>query len=170
MVIRSATIVPLGPRVATAGAVFACLVVVAWWGVRVAAPRPSIAPAVQTAAALPDPAMAAMLFGVAGPVAPVARAEQRLAAVKVLGVLVHPQRGGALVSVDGAPVRAFALGETLSPGLKLIEVTADSAVFERFGERIELAAPRRSSAEVLQQGPQPAAVPSSGRSAEGPPR
>ncbi len=129
-----------------------CAGVVAWWAVQIAAPRPAIAPAVQPSLTLPDPSAAASLFGAAG-AGPKAAAEVRLASVKVLGVVVHPQRGAALLGVDGAAPRAYAVGEQVSNGLSLIEVTPDSAIFLRFGERIELAAPRRATPELLQSGP-----------------
>lgn len=142
-----------GPRVAlaqVASVVLAALAaaLLAWWAMLLSAPRPAMAPPASSPLGQADPATAAMLFGAIGG-APRIVAAQRLPAIKVVGVIVHPQRGAALVSIHAAPPRAFAVGETVSPGVTLLAVTADSAVFERAGERIELAAPRRASPELL---------------------
>lgn len=145
----------LAAAAATIAAIAATVAILAWWAVQILAPRPAIAPAARPALTQADPASAAALFGAAGPAARV-QAPPRLASVKVLGVVVHPQRSAALLAVEGAPPRAFTLGEQVSPGLTLIAVTADAAIFERGTERFELPAPRRSSPELLQGGLAPA--------------
>lgn len=140
---------PSAAGLVTALVVIACGTTAAWWAVRIAAPRQAIAPAVEPTLIQPDTASAIALFGTAGRSAPGAPPEQRLGSVRVAGVIVHPQRGSALISVNGGAPRAFAVGDTVSSGLILREVKPDGAVFERFGERIEVAAPRRGSAELL---------------------
>ena len=138
----------------TALAVVAGGATAAWWAVRVAAPRQAIAPAVEPTLTQPDASAAFALFGSAGQAAS-GPPEQRLSSVRVMGVIVHPNRGSALIAVNGAAARAFAVGDTVSPGLTLREVNADGAVFERFGERIEVPAPRRGSADTLNRPPVP---------------
>lgn len=143
-----------GPRITLAQVMSvvmatAAVALLAWWAMQVSAPRPAVAPMPAGVLAQADPTAAASLFGAAG-TAPQAALAQRLPAIKVVGVIVHPQRGAALISINAAPPRAFAVGETVSPGVVLLGVSADSAVFERAGERIELAAPRRGSSELLQ--------------------
>jgi general secretion pathway protein C len=143
---------PSAAGLAAALMVIACGTTAAWWAVRIAAPRQAIAPAIEPTLIQPDAASALALFGTVGRTASGAATEQRLGSVRVVGVIVHPQRGSALISVNGGAPRAFAVGDTVSPGLSLREVNPDGAVFERFGERIELAAPRRGSADVLNRG------------------
>jgi general secretion pathway protein C len=145
----------LAAAAATLAAIASTVAILAWWAVQILAPRPAIAPAARPALTQADPASAAALFGATGSAARM-QAPARLASVKVLGVVVHPQRSAALLAVDGAAPRAFTLGDSVSPGLTLVAVTADTAVFERGAERFELPAPRRSSPELLQGGPAPA--------------
>jgi general secretion pathway protein C len=135
--------------------IVACAGTAIWWGVLLSAPKPAIAPAVEPALNQPDPAAALALFGTVGRVNASAP-DARLGAIRVVGVIVHPKLGAALLSVNGAPPKAYAVGENVSPGLNLREVNADGAVFDRFGERIEVAAPRRTSVELLNRNaPQP---------------
>lgn len=136
------------PWAATVIALTACAATAAWWGVRITAPRPAIAPAVQPTLVLPDPAIATPLFGSTGRASQAAN-DPRLASVRVVGVIVHPSRGAALLAVDGAAPRAYAIGDTVGSSLRLIGLNADSVVFERFGEQIEVPAPRRGAAELL---------------------
>ncbi len=128
--------------------IVACAGTIIWWGVLLSAPKPAIAPAVEPTLTQPDPAAAFALFGSVGRVAAGAP-DSRLGAIRVVGVIVHPKLGAALLSVNGAPPKAYAVGENVAPGLSLREVNADGAVFDRFGERIEVAAPRRTSVELL---------------------
>ena len=151
----------LAPRLVGALLVIACGALAAWWGIQLGAPRPAIAPAVQPTLAQPDPGAAATLFGTVGQGLRGAP-DARLSAVRVVGVIAHQSEGAALLSVDGAAPRAFAVGDTVGTGLRLIGVTADAAVFDRFGERIEVAAPVRGATNVLTRG-SAAAPPSAGR-------
>lgn len=147
-------------RISSAGLVgaltiVACAGTAIWWGVLLSAPKPAIAPAVEPTLNQPDPAAALALFGTVGRVN-AGVPDTRLGAIRVVGVIVHPKLGAALLSVNGAPPKAYAVGENISPGLNLREVNADGAVFDRFGERIEVAAPRRTSVELLNRNaPQP---------------
>lgn len=135
--------------------IVACAGTASWWGVLLSAPRPAIAPAVEPTLTQPDPAAASALFGTAGRVA-AGTPDARLGSIRVVGVVVHPRLGAALLSVNGAPPKAYTVGESVSPGLNLREVNADGAVFDRFGERIEVAAPRRTSVDLLNRNaPQP---------------
>ncbi len=136
------------PGLIGAIAVIACGATAAWWAVQIAAPRQAIAPAVEATLIQPDASAATALFGTAGRPQN-GMPDSRLGSVRVVGVVVHTNRGSALIAIDGGPVRAFAVGDTVTAGLTLRQVNADGAVFERFGERIEVAAPRRTAVEVL---------------------
>jgi len=148
----------VAPRTVGALLVIACGALAAWWGIQLGAPRPVIAPAVQPTIAQPDPAAAAALFGTVGQ-GQRGTPDARLSSVRVVGVIAHQSQGTALLSVDGAAPRAFAVGDTVGTGLRLIAVTADGAVFDRFGERIEVAAPARGTANVLTRGAAAAQAP-----------
>lgn len=137
------------PAFAGVLALSACVATGLWWAGQIAAPRPAIAPAVQPTPTLADPAPAASMFGTPARAGALV-SDPRLASVKVVGVIVHPTRGAALLAVDGAPPKAYSAGDTVATGLTLREVTADYAVFDRLGERITLAAPRRGGAELTQ--------------------
>ena len=141
------------PRVSAANlvgalTVIACAGIAMVWAVQLSAPTPAIAPAVEPALTQPDPSAASALFGTVGRVTAGAP-DARLSAIRVIGVIVHPSKGAALISINGGSPRAYAVGETVSSGLSLREVNADGAVFDRFGERIEVAAPRRSGVDLL---------------------
>ncbi|SAI72996.1 general secretion pathway protein C [Bordetella ansorpii] len=61
--------------------------------------------------------------------------------VKVVGVLVAGQRGGAVLSVnDGAP-RAYAVGEQLAAGVVLERIDPDAVVLEQSGRAMRLPLP-----------------------------
>lgn len=149
---------PLAPRLASLLLAAGCCAIAAWWTVQVTAPRAVIAPAAQTSAPPPDPAVAAPLFG-AGQVGAPLSSPARLTRIQVQGVVVHAQRSVALLVVEDRPVRAYAVGDTVLPGLTLSAVSLDEATFDRGGERFSLRAPRRSGTDLLSQPRAPKAGP-----------
>ncbi len=149
---------PLAPRLASLLLAAGCCSIAAWWAVQLSAPRPAIAPAAQASASPPNPAVAAPLFGTGQAGAPLPSAA-RMSTIRVQGVVVHAQRSVALLVVEDRPVRAYAVGDTVLPGLTLSAVSLDEATFDRGGERFSLRAPRRSGTDLLSQPRAPAARP-----------
>lgn len=118
---------------------------IGWWGPRLGAPTPAIAPNASAGnATSPDATAAAALFGALAPQS----ADSPTLNFKALGV-VSGRRGSALISVDGKPMRSVALGEEVEGGWRLLAIESDHVVLERAGVRSELAAPARANLAVL---------------------
>lgn len=135
-------------------AAFAVLcALVAWWAVQLLAPRAPVAPAAAAGEtqALPELRLAAQVFGAA----PGAQGPAVVTAsnVSVAGVLSAGARGSAILSVDGQPPRAYAVGERIGPGQTLFEVRGDVIVLDENGRRLELPAPARPALSLLTDGP-----------------
>ncbi len=71
----------------------------------------------------------------------------------MLGVLSAESRGSAILSVDGQPPRAFAVGEAVTPTQTLLAVNGHTVLIGENGRQVELAAPERSSLSLLSNGP-----------------
>lgn len=119
---------------------FALLCAVAsFWFVQLRAPAPSVAPMALNAPAPPalDVALHARLFG-----------ESAVAAnssIRVAGVMAPVNlnsQGIALLVVDDKPARAFATGQTITPGAWLLEVHTDMVLIDQGGARVQLAVPQ----------------------------
>jgi general secretion pathway protein C len=137
-------------------AAFAVLcAVVAWWAVQLLAPRAPVAPAAAAGEtqALPELRLAAQLFGAAPGAQGAATATATAGNVTVVGVLAAGMRGSAILSVDGQPPRAYAVGERIGPSQTLFEVRGDQVVIEQGGRRLALAAPTRPALSLLTDGP-----------------
>lgn len=144
-------------------AAFAALcAILAWWAVQLLAPRAPIAPAASTGEtqALPSLRQATQLFGSAAGAH--AQAMRSSVEVSVLGVLAAGMRGSAILSVDGQPPAAYAVGERIAPGQTLVEVRGSLIVIEQDGRRVELAAPARPVLSLLDNGPRHAGTPHPG--------
>ncbi|UCE30243.1 MAG: hypothetical protein JSW68_09095 [Burkholderiales bacterium] len=126
-----------------------CAAIAAYWIMVLTAPAPAVAPAVVTGAApTTDTRAAATLFGSGERALVVAAATN----VQVLGVLTG-ERASAVVSVDGRPARAIAVGDEAQPGMRLVEVTDEQVVFEQDGRRVSAPAPAKPSLEILNSAP-----------------
>jgi general secretion pathway protein C len=154
------------PKIATVALFAALCAIVAWWGLQLLAPRPPVAPGGAVAQAQPpvDLRAAGELFGGAPTAGP--QVDAGPSNVQVAGVLVAGADGVALLAVDGRPAKPFAVGESVSEGLRVRAVTADSVELERGGRPMRLPAPRRPRTEVLVSGP---ASPAAGSPQASPP-
>lgn len=138
----------------TLAAVAALCAIAAWWMLQLLAPAAPIAPAASAGGtqALPELRLAAHLFGTAaGPQGAVAAAPSN---ISVLGVVSAESRGSAILSVDGQPPKAFAVGEAVTPSQTLLSVNGDTVLIGENGRQVELAAPQRPSLSLLSNGPE----------------
>lgn len=105
-----------------------------YWGLRLfVRPQPVPAQAVLASAAVPAGADLTRLLG-APPVQPplqaaVLAADNRFRLLGVVATRAGQASGLALVSVDGKPARALAVGRELEPGLRLLTVSQRQADF-----------------------------------------
>jgi general secretion pathway protein C len=110
----------------------------AYWGVRILTPQPTAAPPPLAAPPprSPDPALAARMFGL------VQQAQARVATnIQVAGIFAAGEQSAAVLTVDGKPPRVFVLGQEVTAGNRLAEVTAEQVVLETQGGRQELRVP-----------------------------
>ena len=118
---------PSMPRLARLGAQAACALGAGVWIALLWAPGPADPPPL-LASAPPagfDTAPVAAWFGGA----------QARVRVEVQGLIASgDERGAALLSVDGAPPRAYRVGDVLAPGVVLAGVTPEGARIEQDGE------------------------------------
>lgn len=127
--------------------------IVAFWSLQLAAPAPAVAPADTLRAdgrSNADPRALAALFGVPTAVtsAPVAATGN----IQVVGITAGDSRASAILAIDGGPARFFAVGATVTDGVKLVAVKRDAVVIERGGARSELPAPLKADLSVLTSG------------------
>lgn len=133
----------------TLAGVAALSAITAWWLLQLMAPAAPIAPSASAPGprALPELRLAAHLFGTAaGPQGAVVAAPSN---ITVLGVLSAESRGSAILSVDGQPAKAYAVGEAVTPTQTLVAVNGDTVLIGENGREIELAAPERASSSLL---------------------
>lgn len=69
-------------------------------------------------------------------------------------VVAGPSDSAAVLSVNGAPGRAYRIGQEVASGVRLVEVGARSATLDRNGVRETLPLPTRGSSAKI--GPSPA--------------
>lgn len=127
-----------------------------YWALQLWVPASPTAPASPVAhrAASVDLSAARRLF--ASSAAPAqAAAPAGLPGLKVLGVIESGPRGVALISVDGKPSRAYAVGEDIAEGLRLEAVSIQRVRVSLNGRPHELDTPTRSSLDVLTQASDP---------------
>ena len=119
---------------------FAIVVAIAaYWSVRIFTPAPTAAPPPLPPPPLrdPDPTASARMFGKVD--MPVAVASN----VQALGAFAAGKDSSAVLAVDGKPSRVFLLGQEISPGMKLVEVTAEVIVLDTSSGRQEVRLPTR---------------------------
>jgi general secretion pathway protein C len=123
----------------------------AWWALQLAAPRPLAAPAHPIAQAEgAGPGAATRLFGDPSAGNAVGR---RSESITVIGVVSGGARGSAILSIDGKPAKAYAVGDRIDATTSLLSVDARQVVIGSPGRRIELEAPARTDPAMLQSGP-----------------
>ena len=121
--------------------------ILAYWGLVLLAPHPIPGPAGDLSlGAGSGPGRAGVLFG--DPAGKATSAAPSLN-VTVLGVIADGPRGSAVLSVDGRPGRAFAIGEQVDGALSLNSVGTDRVVIGSGARRFELPAPARPDPAVL---------------------
>lgn len=103
------------------------------WGALLLAPQPDPAPPMLTLEPAPAPSLDTLAgwFG---------SGRGRLQ-VRMTGLMAAGPRGTAILSIDGAPARAFRVGDTLAPGVTLAEVHAHGIVVSQDGMDEAIAAP-----------------------------
>lgn len=124
----------------------------AYWALQMLVPKPAVAPAENQSEQRggADAKAVLELFGqpaVAGG-APAASVSN----IIVVGITAGDSNGSAILAVDGAPGRFFAIGAKVSERVKLVEVKRGSVIIERSGARIELPAPTVANLSVLTSG------------------
>jgi general secretion pathway protein C len=135
--------------------------IVAYWTLQLVAHRAPVAPAgavARTQAPL-DLAQASRLFG-GVPVA--SAAAGRSGDIRVTGVLAAGRQGIALLSVNGAPAKAFGVGQQVTEGVRVEAVEPDLVRLAQGDRMLEIEAPARGSVSLLTSGPSrsaPAAPP-----------
>ncbi|HEU4621727.1 MAG TPA: type II secretion system protein N [Burkholderiaceae bacterium] len=126
-------------RAVTLALFVALCALVAYWAMVLSAPRPVIAPAPPPAPTTPtfDSALHARLFGGAN-------AGTQTSNIRVVGVIA-PEGGRtvgvALLAVDNKPVKPYAAGQPISPGVTLSSVQSDRVIIDQGGANIELRVP-----------------------------
>jgi len=119
--------------------------IAAYWGVRILTPQPTAAPPPLAAPPPrdPDPVLAARMFGL------VQQAQARVAAnIQVAGIFAAGSYSSAVLTVDGKPPRVYVLNQEVTPGTRIVDVTADTVVLESGGVKQELKAPPRPLASL----------------------
>jgi general secretion pathway protein C len=110
----------------------------AYWGVRILTPQPTAAPPPLAAPPprSPDPVLAARMFGL------VQQAQARVATnIQVAGIFAAGEQSAAVLTIDGKPPRVFVLGQEVTAGSRLADVTPEQVVLETQGGRQELRVP-----------------------------
>lgn len=123
--------------------------IAAYWGVRIFTPQPTAAPPPMAAPPprSPDPMLAARMFGL------VQQAQARVATnIQVAGIFAAGEQSAAVLTVDGKPPRVFVLGQEVTAGNRLAEVTAEHVVLETQGGRQELRVPAARPVASLANG------------------
>ncbi|MER1967091.1 type II secretion system protein N [Castellaniella sp. GW247-6E4] len=103
------------------------------WGALLLAPRPAPPPP----ALSPTPAPGAD----AGPVADWFGGGSARLRLTVIGLISSGENGAALLSIDGGPVRAYRVGQSLAPGIVLSAVRPDAVALDQAGAIEEVAMP-----------------------------
>ncbi len=125
--------------------------IVTYWATRLLAPPVAVAPSgsIGDAGSNPNLGPAVTVFGVPG--AAVAAAAPATN-IEVVGVAESGERGVAILSVDGKPAAAYAVGARLDDATTVVSVGIETVVLERRGRKLELKSPDRASLAVLSSG------------------
>ncbi|MGE0311169.1 MAG: type II secretion system protein N [Lautropia sp.] len=125
--------------------------IVTYWATRLLAPPVAVAPSgsIGDVGSNVNLTPAAAVFGVPG--AAVAAAPP-VTNIDVLGVAESGERGVAILSVDGKPASAFAVGDRIDDATTVASVGIETVVLDRRGRRLELKSPARGSLAVLSSG------------------
>ena len=117
------------------------------WGLKLASQRTPTEPVVVLPAAQLEPGARqsaieplARLFGASG--------GAEVAGMRALGIMADAAtgRGIAIIAVEGQPTRAYRTGQSVAPGVTLVEVHKDRVLLSRAGLLQELRVPTKSAA------------------------
>lgn len=124
---------PTWPGVVSLTGALALVSGLAWWGWRLAQPlsEPPVAPA----------AAPARGDNGAGSVAAWLSPGPAKLDVRVAGVLAGDGRGVAVLSIDGGPSQAYAIGDRLTRSARLVGIDAGALIVEHGGRQVRLPLP-----------------------------
>ncbi len=139
------------PKILTVALLALLAAIIGFWVSRLTAPTVAIAPVSVTAenTATSDATWARQFFGQAKESAtnmPVVDSQ-----FQVVG-LISGRSGVAIISADGKPGKAFAVGQTIVPGSILKAVYSEKVVISRQGREIELPLPLKQNMAILTSG------------------
>jgi general secretion pathway protein C len=142
---------------ATLGAAAVLAATLAYWAMLVASPTAPVGPSRKAVTSTPmnDPRSVAALFGQSGVASEAgpAVAGPASAAIQVAGIVAAGRRGSAMLVVDGKPLRAYAVGDLVTPSIRLRAVRPDAVILDEAGRERSLPAPPRTSPAVLGMAP-----------------
>lgn len=129
---------PSAPRAVSVLAMAAAAAGLGLWGAILLAPSPAELPPALNTNSTPasDTRSVALLFGSDGVL------EMQ---ISVLGLIAAGPQGSAVLSIDGAPARAFRVGAEVAPGLVLAEVSGSGVVLDRNGSHLRASAPTQAA-------------------------
>ena len=132
---------PSAPRAVSVLAMVVAAAGLGLWGAILLAPSPTeLPPALNTSSApASDTRSVALLFGADGVL------DMQVA---VLGLIAAGHDGSAVLSIDGAPARAYRVGDEIAPGLTLVDVSTTGVELDRNGTRLHSTAPARAEAPM----------------------
>jgi len=123
------------PRLLQGAAIVAIASGIGLWGALLLAPHPDPAPPMLVTQAPPSHGLEPLegWFG---------SGKGRLQ-VRITGLMAAGERSTAVLSIDGAPARAYRIGDALAPGITLSAVQADAIVINQDGLDETVPAPAR---------------------------
>ncbi len=133
---------------------FALLIgIIAFWASRLMAPATAIAPAAVNGDNnnASNSTWTKQLFGNTAASPSVADGPIADSQLTVLGVITGGA-GAAVISIEGKPGKAFGVGELVTAGVRIREITAENVVIDRNGSKVKLAAPLKGDLAVLTSG------------------
>ncbi len=124
-----------GPAILQAASALALAVGIGVWGALLLAPRPAPMPPALAAADTQGHGVDAVIGWFGG-----GSARLRLT---IVGLIASGQDGAALLSINGAPPRAYHVGQALVPGVVLSDVLPDAITIEQDGLAERIAMPEQ---------------------------
>jgi general secretion pathway protein C len=132
-------------------ALAACL---AYWAMQLLAPQAPVASSgvVAEKSATLDLSGAGNLFGSVNK-ATVSAAPAPAVSIQIQGLIAtrSMSKATAILTIDGRPAQAFALGDSLGNGTRLIEITPAGIAIEKDGQKSSIALPVRQTVASLSQ-------------------
>jgi general secretion pathway protein C len=126
--------------------------ITAYWALQLLVPKPAVAPTETSADQRGSADSQAVLELFGQPAMAGALPAAVVSNIQVVGITAGDAKGSAILAIDGAPGRFYAIGSKLSEGVTLVAVKSRSVVIERGGARSELPAPPVANLSVLTSG------------------